>query len=172
MITRYTCSKDQTANFITLAIFILFIAEGVMLTTILFSKMGDEVSMVFRVCIVLLPWLILSGAYLYSVTGISLDDKSLYIERPIGAKKILIHDILEANPIDKKELKGTIRGFGNGGIFGYYGKFFNSKFGSMTWYVTRRDRLIMLKLRNSKLILISPDDSSLVDLINKPNPSS
>lgn len=150
-----------------MAVVILFVAESVVLTTVLFSKTGDDAPMIFRVLIVMVPWFILMIAYLFSVMGLSINGQHLCIERPIGIKKYSIKEIAEATPIDKREMKGTIRGFGNGGIFGYYGKFFNSKFGSMTWYVTRRDRLILLRMIDNSVILISPDDLTLAEQLKK-----
>ncbi|MBM3178071.1 MAG: hypothetical protein FJZ78_08705 [Bacteroidetes bacterium] len=171
MVKRYSCTKDDTSRTVTFAVIILFIAEGVFLSTVLFNKTAIGVPLFFRFMIVLLPWFILLVAYVYSVTGLSIDEKFLWIERPIGPKKILLTDIREAGLIDKKEMKGTVRGFGNGGIFGYYGKFFNAKYGTMTWYVTRRDRLILLRMNNNAIILISPDEPSVADLLKKSNPS-
>lgn len=55
-------------------------------------------------------------------------------------------------------MDNTIRIFEVGGLFGYFGKFSNKKNGVMTWYCTRRNKLVMVTTENEKIIL-SPDGS-------------
>ena len=52
----------------------------------------------------------------------------------------------------------VFRTFGVGGLYGYYGKFYNRTFGSMTWYATRRDKLVLVKFQNKKKIILTPDE--------------
>lgn len=65
--------------------------------------------------------------------------------------------ILEVKLIDKNDLKFAIRTFGIGGVFSYSGTFTNKKLGSMTWYLTRKDSLVMLVTKMDKIVL-SPDN--------------
>ena len=44
-------------------------------------------------------------------------------------------------------------------MFGYYGLFRTTKLGKCTWYVTRRDRMIVVAT-DSKTTLYSPDDTA------------
>jgi hypothetical protein len=55
------------------------------------------------------------------------------------------------------DLKGCIRLFGNGGLFGYYGLFRTSKLGKCSWYVTNRDNAVVL-ITSAKTVILSPDD--------------
>ena len=64
--------------------------------------------------------------------------------------------ILEIKPITYKEIRFSIRTFGNGGIFSLSGSFTNKKFGDMTWYITRKDTLLMIVTKKEKFV-ISPD---------------
>lgn len=68
-------------------------------------------------------------------------------------------DIKSVELIEKATLSGTIRTFGVGGLFGWYGKFANSQLGNMTWYLTRRDKPVLILKKDSKKILISPDQA-------------
>lgn len=65
--------------------------------------------------------------------------------------------------IPRDDLKWSIRTFGNGGVFGYYGKFFNNSFGSMTWFATRRENFVMLILKDGRKIVVTPDDLNFKD---------
>lgn len=65
--------------------------------------------------------------------------------------------ILEVKSIDYKDLRFSVRTFGIGGVFGFSGSFTNKKFGDMTWYLTRKDSLVMLVTKMDKIVL-SPDN--------------
>jgi hypothetical protein len=60
--------------------------------------------------------------------------------------------------LDKEKIGWAIRTFGVGGLFGYYGKFANTKLGSMTWYATRKDRAILVRTIDNKKIILTPDE--------------
>ena len=63
--------------------------------------------------------------------------------------------------LDKERLNGSIRTFGVGGLFGYWGRFANSKIGVMTWYATRRDNAVLITKFNNKKIVLTPDEPEL-----------
>ncbi len=52
-------------------------------------------------------------------------------------------------------LRGAVRTFGNGGLFGYYGWYY--KKGPFRLYATRTDRLVQVGI-DGKRIVVSPDD--------------
>jgi len=52
-----------------------------------------------------------------------------------------------------------MRLFGSGGLFGYFGLFWNREFGTMTWYATRRDQAIMIITSSHKKLVITPDET-------------
>ncbi len=87
-------------------------------------------------------------------------ENELIIRRLIKSVHIERSDIESIELLDKSELKGTVRTFGVGGLFGWYGKFANSKLGDMTWYVTRRDKPVLIIKKDGKKILISPDEAA------------
>ena len=55
----------------------------------------------------------------------------------------------------------SIRVFGVGGLFGYFGLFRNSRYGTMIWYATRRDQFVVIERSNGKTIVLTPDDPNL-----------
>ena len=89
----------------------------------------------------------------------------MIIERPAGRKIVLLMDIKYVEVPTKESMYWTIRTLGNGGLFGYWGKFANTTYGDMTWYATRRSNYILLKLKNSRSIVITPDDISLAQAL-------
>jgi hypothetical protein len=72
--------------------------------------------------------------------------------------KILRTDIKTVEHIDKNDLKWSIRIFGVGGLFGYWGKFRNKKMGSMTWYATRRNNVVLVTTIHQKKIILTPNE--------------
>ena len=69
-------------------------------------------------------------------------------------------DVLEIKSIDYSRIKGSVRNFGIGGIFGFSGTFSNKEFGEMIWFVTRTYNLLMINTAKEKIV-ISPDDVEL-----------
>jgi len=65
----------------------------------------------------------------------------------------------------RESMKWTIRTFGNGGLFGYFGKFRNGNYGNMTWYATRSNNYVMIITASDKKIVLTPDEVSMVDEI-------
>ena len=101
--------------------------------------------------------------YLFSIKNYAIENGVLAINRPIGNKSINIAEITEVRPIEKGELSGAIRLFGNGGFLGYYGKYYNRSLGHMTLYATQAKNRVLIKTMSGQKIIISPDDLSLVD---------
>ncbi|WP_176885046.1 PH domain-containing protein [Dyadobacter soli] len=97
------------------------------------------------------------AAYVFRTTGYTLTGDELTIHRPISDVTYSRQTIDSVRIVTKEQLKFTIRTFGVGGFWGYYGKFYNSSFGKMTWYVTRRDQMVLIKTAD-KIILVSPDN--------------
>ncbi len=112
--------------------------------------------------------LVLTAAcYLYSPKGYSVDSSFLFVHRLAGTFKIPRAEILHIRQIDSKELGRVWRMAGNGGVFGYTGWFSSSKLGKMRWFVTRRDRAVLVELQSGRKYLLSPDEpQALLDALS------
>lgn len=82
-----------------------------------------------------------------------LDDKSIVITHPIGQSVILKSDIIEVRAIERSELLGSIRLFGSGGFFGWFGIFRNNKFGTYRLYCGQLENLYLVKTLTRKYII-------------------
>jgi hypothetical protein len=82
----------------------------------------------------------------------------LIIHRLISNVEIDRQNIRTAELIDKNKISWSLRTFGVGGLFGYFGNFANLKMGRMTWYATRRDRTVLLMTNDNRKIILTPDD--------------
>lgn len=63
---------------------------------------------------------------------------------------------------EKETMMWTKRTLGNGGLFGYYGKFSNENYGDMRWYATRRDNYLMIETNANQKIVLTPDDIGML----------
>ncbi|MBD3581957.1 PH domain-containing protein [Flavobacterium selenitireducens] len=150
---KYRASLDTSAKIITISIVVLFavIVAGIWAD----YKTGDALGpYLYPTCF--LP-AILVAAYSFAPSGYSLGDKGIAIHR-VWENGLIPYDVIESvSRIDKVASKGLIRTMGNGGLFGYYGYFSNREWGAMTWYLTRRRNLLVIKTNTSRFLL-SPDD--------------
>ena len=83
---------------------------------------------------------------------------SVVISRPAKDKVIDRKEIAVCRVVSKEEMGLPIRTFGNGGLFGFTGKFFSDRLGKMQWYCTRTDNYVLLQLANGTRLIITPDE--------------
>ncbi|WP_316799608.1 PH domain-containing protein [Pedobacter frigidisoli] len=160
---EYKALLDTFGKVITAGGLIVFIAIGQKNVSAIISSNGDVKTTLIHGGVLLLFVLTVIGSYLYSTRKYSVTGDTLVIHRLMGNRVIKLADITEIRFIDSTDFSGTIRTFGNGGLFGYYGKFYNTKIGSMTWYVTQKKNRILLRTQQGDKIIISPNDMSLLD---------
>jgi Bacterial PH domain len=95
--------------------------------------------------------------YLLRPNNYSISSDKLLIHRVLYNVEIDRNNIQSVQEIDESQVKNSIRTFGVGGFFGNFGKFWNSKLGSMTWYVTRKNNFVLVETKDHKKIILTPD---------------
>lgn len=149
----FKTSMDKTAVTITVLITILF---AVIIGSQYWAFLqGNTYRPVYIIVSLLLIYLL---AFAFHPSGYKITADAFVICRPVSSVRINRADIKSVAIIDKKEIKGTIRTFGVGGLFGYYGTFANFKLGSMTWYATRRNNTVLITTARNKKIVVTPND--------------
>lgn len=104
--------------------------------------------------------------YLYSVRYYQITDNQLVVNRVIGAVNFdlgTLHSV-ERYPDIKKGI--SIRTFGNGGLFGYFGHFYNDGIGRFKMYSTRHRNFWILSFGAEK-VGISPDDPAFIEFLRQ-----
>ncbi|HLA54855.1 MAG TPA: PH domain-containing protein [Flavobacterium sp.] len=149
---EFKASLDIPAKIITLGITVLFAS---LIIWPVFTISDNGVPSLIYVPAALL--IIYFGAFIYSPRKYSVTENTIIIHRPIGNVTIPQSEIT-ALEISKRGMPFAMRTFGVGGLFGYFGSFYNFDMGNMSWYITRRDKTILIKTSKDKKILISPDD--------------
>jgi len=100
---------------------------------------------------------VLVAAFAWAPTGYAISDGAIVIARLIGDVRIPVDGIRDVRAATADDFRGCIRLFGSGGLFGYYGIFRTSKLGKCAWYMTHRDRTIVI-VGDSGTAVVSPDD--------------
>lgn len=96
-------------------------------------------------------------SYLYGTHSYVVTDSELIIKQRVAGKRIPIKDIvdLQVNP----SLGMTIRVFGVGGVFGYFGIYYSRALGFVNFYATQLNSRVFIKTKTGEKLLISPDDA-------------
>lgn len=101
-------------------------------------------------------------SYSYSPLGYSVRDGALVIHRPWKPLVIPLEEIRKVQLVAPEEVRGGLRAFGVGGLFGYYGLFFYPRLGGyVRFYLRNKHNPVLLDTARGKLLL-SPDSSGLV----------
>jgi hypothetical protein len=101
--------------------------------------------------------LALALAYAYSPLGYIVSQQSIIVRRLVGNATIPLEGVQEVRVTTSDDMRGCIRLWGSGGLFGYYGWFRTSKLGRSIWYVTNRKKMIVVRT-GAKTALFSPDE--------------
>jgi hypothetical protein len=141
---QFRASYDSTTKLISAAVFIMFLGIAV-----------DTSSLIVEGIFALL----FLAAYAWSPTGYEIVGGDVVIKRLIGNVRIPISGIRDVRLATRDDLSGSMRLFGSGGLFGYYGLFRNSTLGTSNWYVTDRSHAVMLA-GDSGTAIVSPDDQA------------
>ena len=151
---NYKASFDNLTKITTIGVSILFAVIFFVPLIFITDGSGDKNAIYTRA----------AGLAIYIITyGFSTKDYQLttdeiIVRRLFGNVKIKRSEILSVEIIEKEQMGWIIRTFGVGGLFGYWGKFSSSTLGSMTWYATRKNKIILIKTIKNKRIVITPNE--------------
>jgi hypothetical protein len=115
-----------------------------------------------RMLAIALPLVILLAAVPFVVRGYELRDGTLYVRRLCWTTRVALGGLREA-AIDPQAGAGSIRLFGNGGLFSFSGWFRNAKLGRYRAFVTDWQRAVVLRSVGGTVVLSPADPASFVD---------
>ena len=105
--------------------------------------------------LLLLPVVILGSSALFAAFSYEITDTHLLIRRLLWKTSIPLPRDVTAE-FEPNAMKGSLRIFGNGGIFGFYGWFWSTRLGRYSAYVTDMSRSVIIRM-GEKTIVVSPD---------------
>ncbi|MDX5346608.1 MAG: PH domain-containing protein [Hymenobacteraceae bacterium] len=163
----YKASLDPLSKGISAGVIVLFAVIGFFTIQQLVQALHtDSSSWAYIISLVLLVS-ILGVTFCISPRGYILTRNRLIIKRIFSDRLIFVKDIKQARLLQPDEMKGTIRTFGSGGLFGYFGKFYNNHLGIFTAYMTQRKNKILIRLYSGEDIIVTPDDMYFLEDLQK-----
>lgn len=159
----FKASLDNLAKGISIAILILFLGIGASIVYNLDPTNPNEIPLWAAFLIESIFFGIYLFCYLYAPQAYLVESDKIKIIRPIGIVDIKFNNISNIRLVDKSEIKNLIRTFGVGGLFGYYGYYYSSSLGKLILYITQRKNLLLIEQKVGRKILLSPDDTSMLE---------
>ena len=155
---NYSSSPDKLTKIITYVVVAIMILPPVLGYSTFLKAGKDQVAMFGLFIGPVIIFVLMIAMYLLSPLSVEITNTGLIIHRKIYSRNILFKDIESIRMAEPDEMNGTIRTFGNGGLFGYTGMYWNKKLGSMRWYCSQRKNYILIDKEGNKRIVITPDD--------------
>ncbi len=149
----YKTSLDNFAKAITFGVTILF--SIIIIGQYSIIKDAGRAVPIYTTAALLLIYF---SAFAFMPINYNLTNDKLIIHRFFIDVKIERTQIKSVELIDKENIRWSFRTFASGGLFGYFGKFVNSKLGKMTWYATRKDRIVLVQTIDNRKIILTPND--------------
>lgn len=148
--TRFSAPWSASLKLLTGVCLLLLL--GLPLVGLLGGPKGE----LWFIAMVVLPPAVLLLAAAFIILGYEVVDHYLIIHRP-GWQVRLDLDGLRAVEADPGAMLGSVRTFGNGGLFCFAGWFRNTQLGPYQAYATDPWRAVVLHLSQGTVV-ISPDD--------------
>jgi hypothetical protein len=117
----------------------------------------DEDSLLIPVLVSILFAATLGLSYVWSPRQFETDAANITIRKMWQPIVIPRDTIIESRLLEADDIKGSIRLMGSGGLFGYYGKFNNSKLKTYNLQAGNRMNLVMIKTAD-KTYVLTPDN--------------
>ena len=119
--------------------------------------LGPRQSLVWRMAMVGAPLVVLLFALAFMVRGYVLTESRIEVRR-LGWSTVLPFAGLAAVTGEPQGLRGSLRLFGNGGLFAISGWFWNRRIGRFRAYATDPERAVLLRYRDGKQVVVTPHD--------------
>ncbi len=133
-------------------IFSLAILAVIVLPVVLVAKDGFGQLLLLGIMVVIAPLIGWCIAIIPRYTEVT--DRQIIVKQVWG-RLVFDREEVEVAPIGKEALSGSIRTFGNGGLFGYAGFFRNKALGSYRMYITRMKDLAVITDKAGKKTVIN-----------------
>lgn len=146
----YKNSFDRTTKVISTLTCLLLIS-------IILKFWFDDMGLIINMILMVLFAFILLLSYAWSPKQFETDDSKITIRKMWNSIVIPRETIIESRLIEGDDISGSVRLMGSGGLFGYYGKFSNSKLKNYNLQAGNRVNLVLIKT-NDKTYVLTPDN--------------
>ncbi|MBR5255726.1 MAG: PH domain-containing protein [Bacteroidales bacterium] len=139
---------DSAAVAITILVLVFLIGIGFFLysfkwpTVLLWLK--------YLLIIVFLATIIIGVGFM--PIRLTANEKTISIKRVFGPLEIPRSEIIESRQLMKSDITHSIRTFGSGGLFGYFGQFKSDRIGDYTMYATELTNFVLIRTYNKQYV--------------------
>lgn len=147
---RFTAPWSRQLKWLTALIAILLLGLPLMLL----NRAPQTGSVLFAISIWLPPAILLLGA-LFAIRGYAIQGQTFQVLRPGWKTRIDLGDLQSAEA-KAEAMRGSIRIFGNGGLFGFIGLFRNDTLGRYRAFATDSANCVVLRFP-ARTIVVTPD---------------
>ncbi|MGD1906022.1 MAG: PH domain-containing protein [Leptolyngbyaceae cyanobacterium] len=117
---------------------------------------GPRTNPIWIGSMVVLPVVILGVTAFLGVWGYRIQGQTLYVQRLGWQSEIALEQLQSVEQVPAA-MKGSIKTWGNGGLFGFVGRFRNATLGPYQAYATDLTRTVVLTFPDRKIVL-SPEE--------------
>jgi hypothetical protein len=111
-------------------------------------------------------------AWALAPAGYAIEAGRLRIDRPLRAIEIPLASIRAAAALPDGAFSGSARIAGSGGLFGYYGRFWNRRLGAFRLYATRRTGLVAVDTDGDRFVLSPEPPARFLEVLRSRAPSA
>jgi len=125
----------------------------------------------FGLGVALLPVALLLGSLFFIVGGYAVEGSDLYIERLVSSTRIPLDGLSKAWA-EPAVCKGSIRVFGNGGLFSFTGWFYSKKLGRYRLFATDFSHAVVLVLPRRVVVVTPADPQAFIEYLRRRFPNA
>lgn len=159
----YRASSDFYSKLLTGIILVIFLS--VFFLTYMNGSHGHLNGILILIWAFLLCLPIL--CYIFSPKSYKTDSEGVYIQRSVRTIFIPFSNIASVDLLPSNILSGSLRIGGIYGFFGYFGRYQITDLGRIYLAATQLRNFLLIRLRDGNQFVLSPDDLSLRDVIEK-----
>ena len=103
----------------------------------------------------LLAYVILVGSVVFSVRGYTVTEDAIFVHRLGWALRLPLQNVRRAR-VAPGATRGSLRTFGNGGLFSFSGRYRNQTLGPYRAYMTDAERTVVVETTDGPIV-VTPD---------------
>ena len=148
---------DSTSRTITTVVFVIVVFVTVLTRNVVIGGVTGA---------------LLALSFLYSIRGYEITAGAIVVRRFLGKVIIPLDSVRGIRAATPDDFAGAIRLWGNGGVFGYYGLFQTTKLGKCSFYVTNRDKTVVVATTDRTFVLSPADVPGFLAAVNAAAPAA
>ena len=125
---------------------------------------GPRDTLTWQISMIGLPLVFLAGGVFFVIRGYTVETDMVRVHR-LGWESHIPLIGLEDVTVDPEAMSGSIRTFGNGGMFCFAGSFRNRKLGDYRAFATDLKKSVILRFSNRTVVVTPGDPQAFVQAI-------